>query len=97
MANYIMLFQFTDQGIRNVRDTTKRAAAAGQLARKMGVKIKDFFWTLGRFDGVLVIEAPNDEAATAFSLKVSSVGNVKSQTLRAFRSKEMDAILRKIR
>lgn len=97
MASYVVLFQWTDQGIRNAKDTTKRAAAAGAMARKFGVKITDFLWTLGQYDGVLLLEAPNDEAATAFAIKVGSLGNIKSQTLRAFRAKEFDKILAKVK
>jgi uncharacterized protein with GYD domain len=96
MANYIALLQFTDQGIRSVKDTTKRAAAAVDVASKMGVKLGDCFWTLGHYDLVLVLEAPDDETMTAFTLKLSSLGNVKTETLRAFRAKEMDAILKKV-
>ena len=95
MAAYITLLQFTDQGIRNVKDTTKRAAAATEAAAKMGVKFSDLFWTLGQYDLVIVAEAPDDETITALNLKLGALGNVKSQTLRAFRSKEMEAILKK--
>src|SRR2546422_11757322 len=95
MASYIVLAQFTDQGIRNVKDTTKRAAAATEAAAKMGVKLTDLFWTLGHYDLVIVAEAPDDETITALMLKLASLGNVKTQTLRAFRSEEMEAILKK--
>ena len=95
MASYIVLAQFTDQGIRNVKDSTKRAAAASDVAAKMGVKLTDLFWTLGHYDLVIVAEAPDDETMTALMLKLGSLGNVKSQTLRAFRANEMDAILKK--
>jgi uncharacterized protein with GYD domain len=60
------------------------------------VELVDLFWTLGPYDLVLIAEAPNDETMTAFSLSLASLGNVKTQTLRAFRSKEMDEILRKM-
>jgi len=95
MASYIVLAQFTDQGIRNVKDSTKRAAAASDVAAKMGVKLTDLFWTLGHYDLVIVAEAPDDETMTALMLKLGSLGNVKSQTLRAFRASEMEAILKK--
>ena len=95
MAAYITLLQFTDQGIRNVKDTTQRAAAATDAAAKMGVKFTELFWTLGHYDLVIVAEAPDDETMTAVMLKLASLGNVKSQTLRAFRAKEMEAILKK--
>jgi len=96
MANYVSLLQFTDQGIRAVKDTTKRAEAAKALAEKVGVKVTDVLWTLGRYDLVLLAEAPDDETATAYALSLASLGNVKTQTMRAFRAKEFDAILSKM-
>jgi len=95
MATYIALLQYTDQGIRNVKDTTKRAAAAAEAGAKMGVKFTETFWTLGQYDLAIVAEAPDDDTMTALMLKLASLGNVKSQTLRAFRSNEMEAILKK--
>ena len=97
MAMYVSLLRFTEQGIRNVKDTTERAAAATAEAEKMGLKIKDSFWTLGPYDVVLLLEAPDDQSVTAFTLKVGSLGNVKTQTMRAFRSEEMEGILAKIK
>ena len=93
MAHYVVLASFTDQGIRGVKDTTKRANAFREMAQKMGASIKDIYWTLGSFDVVLTMEAPNDETATAILTKAGSLGNLKSQTLRAFDEKEMDSIL----
>jgi uncharacterized protein with GYD domain len=95
MATYIVLMQYTDQGIRNVKDTTKRAAAASDVAAKMGVKFTELFWTLGQYDLAIVAEAPDDETMTAVMLKLASLGNIKSQTLRAFRPTEMEALLKK--
>ena len=97
MANYIALLQFTEQGSRNVKETTKRAVAMGEMVSKMGVKFVDVFWTLGKYDIVLILEAQDDETLAAFTLKLGILGNVKTQTLRAFRAKEMDTILNKIR
>lgn len=96
MAMYVSLLQFTEQGIRNVKDTTKRAAAATAEAEKMGLKVTDSFWTLGPYDLVFLLNAPDDQSVTAFSLKLGSLGNVKTQTMRAFRSEEMEKILAKI-
>lgn len=96
MANYVSLLQFTDQGIRAVKDTTKRAEAARAMAEKVGVKVTDVLWTLGPYDLVLLGEAPDDETMTAYALSLSALGNVKTQTLRAFRAKEFDAILAKM-
>jgi uncharacterized protein with GYD domain len=97
MANYVSLLQFTEQGIRNVNDTIKRSAAATAEAEKMGLKVTDAFWTMGAYDVVLLLDAPDDETVSAFSLKLGSLGNVKSQTMRAFGRKEMEGILAKIK
>ena len=97
MAMYVSLLQFTEQGIRNVKDTIKRGTAATAEAEKMGVKVIDSFWTMGAYDVVLLLEAPNDETVSAFSLKIGALGNVKSQTMRAFSRKEMEGILAKIK
>jgi len=95
MATYIALLHYTDQGIRNVKDTVKRAAAAKDVAAKMGVKLTELFWTLGQYDLALIAEAPDEETMTALMLKLAALGNVKSQTLRAFRSQEMETLLQK--
>lgn len=97
MATYVSLLQFTDQGARNVKDTIQRSEAATAAAEKMGMKITDAFWTMGEYDVVVLLEAPNDEIASAFSLKLGALGNVKSQTMRAFRREEMEGILAKIK
>jgi uncharacterized protein with GYD domain len=97
MARYVLLLQYTDQGILKVKDTTKRAAAfRGEIAGKFGVKVSDVLWTLGRYDMVVLAEAPNDEAMAACSLSLARLGNVKIQTLRAFQSSEMEALLGKV-
>jgi uncharacterized protein with GYD domain len=97
MATYVGLIQFTDQGIRNIKDTVKRGEAAIAEAEKMGMKIVEEFWTMGAYDVVVLFEAPDDETMSAFMLKIGSLGNVKSTTLRAFRRKEMEDILAKIK
>ena len=96
MARYVALATFTDQGIRNVKDTTKRAKAFRELADKFGVTIKDIYWTLGRYDVVLTLEARDDEAAMSLMLKAGSLGNLRSETLRAFNEDELDSVLKKI-
>ena len=96
MAHYIVLANFTDQGIRGIKDTTKRAKGFRDLAIQMGAKIGTIYWTLGNYDVVLTLEAPNDETATALLSKAGSLGNLKSQTLRAFNEEEMNSILAKI-
>ena len=97
MAMYISLIQFTEQGIRNIKDTTKRGEAAIAEAEKMGMKITEEFWTMGAYDVVVLFEAPDEATMSAFMLKIGSMGNVKSQTLRAFRKQEMEGILAKLK
>jgi len=97
MATYVGLIQFTEQGIRNIKDTVNRGDAAMSEAEKMGVKIVEEFWTMGAYDVVVVVDAPNEETMSAFMLKIGSLGNVKSHTMRAFRRKEMEEILGKIK
>jgi uncharacterized protein with GYD domain len=97
MAMYVSLIQFTDEGIRNIKDTIKRSEAAMTEAEKMGMKIVEAFWTMGAYDVVVLLNAPNDETMTTFALKVSSLGSVKTQTMRAFSREEMEKILAKIK
>jgi uncharacterized protein with GYD domain len=97
MASYVCLIEFKDQGIRNIKDTVKRGDAAIAEAKKMGMKIVEEYWTMGAYDAVVTVEAPDDETMSAFILKVGSLGNVKAQTLRAFRRNEMEGILAKIK
>ena len=97
MAMYVSLIQFTDQGIRNIKDTIKRSEAAMAEAEKMGMKIVEALWTMGAYDVVVLLEAPDDETMTAFAAKTGSLGNVRTQTMRAFRREEMEGILAKIK
>ena len=96
MGTYIALSSFTDQGIRSVKDTTKRADAVKEAAKKFGANMPQIYWTLGRYDLVAIIEAPDDESATAFALAIGAAGNVRTQTLRAFTKDEMNGILGKM-
>lgn len=96
MATYIMLGQFTDQGIRNVKETTKRAEAIKGLAKKVGATVKEVYWTLGEFDVAAIVEAPDDISATAFFLSIGALGNVRTRTMRAFVSDEMGRVLGKM-
>lgn len=93
MATFISSVKFTPQGVQNVRDTSKRAAALKAVAKKMGVKVKEIYWTLGPSDGLVVFDAPDDETATALMLHVASLGNLQTQTCRAFTAGEIDKIL----
>lgn len=92
MATFISLLSFTDQGIRSVKESPKRADAIRAMAKKMGVTIKEIYWTLGHYDVVVVMEG-EDEAVTSMLLKSGSLGNVRSETLRAFSAADMGRIL----
>ena len=96
MATYISLCNFTDQGIRDIKNTMNRADAVKEAAGKLGAKLTQLYWTLGKHDIVAIIEAPNDESATAFGLAIGSAGNVRTQTLRAFTRDEMSGIVGKL-
>lgn len=97
MTRYIVLASFTDQGIRTVKDTTKRATAVREMGAQMGIQVKDIYWTLGKYDVVLTLEAPDDAIMTSFGLSIGALGNVRTQTLRAFDADEMQGILGKMR
>jgi uncharacterized protein with GYD domain len=96
MATFIALGNFTEQGIRNVKDTVKRADMVKDAAQKAGITMKDIMWTLGAHDMVVTFEAPDDAAMTAFALAIGAAGNVRTQTMRAFNRSEMSAILAKL-
>ncbi len=96
MALYTILANFTDQGIRNVRETTHRAEAVEAAARKAGITVKSIVWTLGAYDLVCQFEAPDDATMTAFGLAIGMQGNVRTQTLRTFSRDEMNAILARL-
>lgn len=96
MATYIALANFTDKGIGSIKDTTKRADAAKEMAAKFGVTMKDIYWTLGQYDVVTVCEAPDDASFTAFGLAIGAAGNIRTQTLKAFTKDEMNVVLSKM-
>jgi uncharacterized protein with GYD domain len=96
MPTYIVLTSFTDQGIRNVKDTTKRADGVKEIAKKFGVTAKEFYWTLGSYDVVAIFEAPDDASMTALGLAIGAAGNVRTQTLRAFSREDMNEVLAKL-
>ncbi len=96
MATFISTVKFTDQGIKDIKATCKRASAFKAAAEKMGVEVRDIYWTLGPFDGVVVFDAPDDETATALMLQLGSFGNVHTKTGRAYKAAEMEQILGKL-
>jgi uncharacterized protein with GYD domain len=96
MATYIALSSFTDQGVKTAKDSLKRADGVKAAAKKFGCKMTQIYWTLGSYDVVAIIEAPDDESATAFALAIGMAGNVRTQTMRAFSAGEMKGILGKL-
>ena len=96
MATFITTIKFTQQGLKGIDETTKRAASLKASAKKLGVKVKEIYWTLGDHDGVLIFEAPDDETATSLLLHLGALGNVHTTTVRAFTAAEMDKILAKV-
>jgi uncharacterized protein with GYD domain len=96
MATYIVLNNFTEQGIRTVKDTINRADAVRDMAKKFGVTVKDIYWTLGSYDVVAIFEAPDESSITALTLAIGSAGNIRTQMLRAFSKEEMKGILGKL-
>ena len=95
MANYISLLQWTEQGVKGYADSAERVAQARQAIQKLGGKLGHIYWTLGQYDVVAITEFPDDESATAFALKLSALGNVRSTTMRAFDETEFKAIAAK--
>lgn len=96
MARYVLLLNWTDQGVRAAKDTIKRAAAARQMFEKAGAKLNQVFWTQGAYDLVMTAEASSDEVIAALGLQVGQLGNVRTCIMRAFDEREMEQILAKV-
>jgi uncharacterized protein with GYD domain len=96
MATYISLVQFTDKGIQAAKDTTHRVADWAAKVQSKGVSIKQMYWTLGQYDQVCIFDAPDDETAASVLLAADMLGNIRTQTLRAFTASEMEKILAEV-
>lgn len=96
MATFIILATFTDQGIHNIKETTKRAQAFREMAKRHGAVVKDMYWTMGNYDVVATLEAPDAKAVTTVCLDLGAAGNVRTQTLAGFSAEEMDKMLGKL-
>jgi uncharacterized protein with GYD domain len=92
MSTYILLANYTEQGIKNVKESPSRLDAARELAGKYGVTIDDFYLTLGEYDLVARLDAPSDDAVARFLLAIGRLGNIRSKTLRAFSEQEFRTI-----
>jgi len=95
MPSYVVLYRFTDQGRKNIKDTVKRAEEVRKRYEALGFKIIGIYWTQGRYDLVAVVGAPSEEAMVATLFSIAEAGNVSSETLRAFTDREMQQILAK--
>jgi len=93
MSTYFILANWTEQGIKDVKASPKRLRAAKRLAKDCGVKFKSFHMTLGQYDIIVSVEAPNDEAVARFALALGSAGNVRTTTLKGFTEQEYQKII----
>src|SRR5215216_4523880 len=93
MPTYISLVQFTDKGIQSAKETTHRISDWAAKVKSKGVSIRQMYWTLGQYDQICVFDAPDDETAASVLLAADILGNIRTQTLRAFTADEMEKIL----
>lgn len=93
MGTYILLANFTDQGIRNIKDSPKRAEAARQAIQGMGGDMKGLYLTMGGYDLVVIMEAPSDEVMAKFAMTIGAQGNVRTTTLKAFSESQFAEIV----
>ncbi|MDQ4128746.1 MAG: GYD domain-containing protein [Actinomycetota bacterium] len=96
MPTYIALMNWTDQGIRSAKDTVHRRDQADALAQKYGASIEQVYWTVGPYDLVSILQAPDEESATAMVLELGSAGNLRTLTLRAYDREEMSGIIQRL-
>ncbi len=96
MPYYVALINWTDQGIRDVRDTLQRADRADQLGEKYGVRLERLYWTVGPHDLVCILEAPDVESVSAFGLELGATGSVRTTILRAYEREEMSSIIERL-
>ena len=96
MPTYVTLVSWTDEGIRNVKDTVKRLDRGAEVAQKCGVKLQQAYWTVGPYDMVSIVEGPDGEAISAYLLEVCSAGDLRTITLRAYDREEMSEILQRL-
>ena len=96
MPRYILLINWTDQGIKNVKDTVKRAKSFEGAVEKAGGKSLGFYYTIGRYDMVAMVEAPTDETMASILFSLGSLGNVRTETLKTFSMDEAANIIEKL-
>ena len=96
MPTYVVLSKFTEQGVSKIKDTVKRSEDFRKAAKKAGVSVKEVLWTQGQYDLVTVLEAQDETAAMVLGMNVAKLGNIRSETLRAFTAGELEKILEKV-
>ena len=84
MSTYIQILNWTEQGVRSIKDSPTRLEAAKKAIRELGGELKSFHMTMGAYDAVVIFEAPSDDVAARFALATAQAGNVRTQTLKAF-------------
>ena len=88
MATYLSLLRYTEQGIRNIKESPSRLDAAKKAFQAAGGELKQFYLALGRYDGVIVSEAPDDDTAARLALTFGSLGSIRTETMRVFTESE---------
>ena len=96
MATFVTLINYTEKGIQSIRESPNRADAFIEAAGDMGIRVKEVLWLCGAYDGLLIVEAPDEPTATAAMLSLADAGNVRTQTLRAFDRPDIESILDKM-
>jgi uncharacterized protein with GYD domain len=96
MATYVMLINFTDQGVLHIKDTANRTSHYRELAAKLGCTVKENYWTQGQYDVVSIVDAPDEVSMTALAMNVGKLGFIRTQTLRAFSAAELAPIMDKV-
>ena len=93
MATYVSLIRYTDQGIRSIKESANRLDAAKKAYQAAGGELKQFYLAMGKYDIVIVSEAPDDEAVARLTLSLGSLGNIRTQTMRVFPETEFRKIV----
>ena len=96
MATFVCLINLTQQGEEDIKHTVERANRFREEATKAGATVKELYWTLGSYDGVVIFDAPNDEIAASLIMGLGSRGSTQTQTLRAFNREEIQSILSRV-
>lgn len=96
MATFVTLVNLTEQGAKNIKATPERGEKFAAVAQKAGVTVKEMYWTMGRYDVVMILEGPDDKTVVSVLAGLASLGNVKTQTMRGFSAAEMKEILSKM-